>query len=432
MASTRYQLSRHADTGLTAREGPSSLPGSGVLCHPVIRSTEQDRWWPSACSSPWWSTAWTPDAGAGAAEHLEGAAALDASWPARSARTRCSAWASAAARPAGSPIASAACASSGGPSSSSRVCTGVIAFCSTYWQIAVMRFVSGFGHRRALQHRHAARRRVRADAHSHHRARRRCRPAGRSATWSPRCSSAYLLPHSAGGRCSCARSFPGSWRWCCCGACPIRRAGTRRAPQRRAARPPTGAFAAICGAIRSCGARSCCGSLTVDRAAVRLLRREHLAAQLSGEGSRRQPAEHGLVRRRHLRDDGASARSSPATSADIFGRARDVGRRPACSTAVYLPILIYAATPDERAVSAARVRLPLRRAVCRQRHLPERELPGERPRHGRRHVVQPRPHRLDAVAAPDRHGGHATIRSASASGCSASPTRSARSFPACS
>ena len=51
--------------------------------------------------------------------------------------------------------------------------------------------------------------------------------------------------------------------------------------------------------------------------------------------------------------------------ADIFGRQDDVGHLRACSTAVYLPILIYSATPTNVAVSAADLRLPLRRTRTR-------------------------------------------------------------------
>ena len=55
-------------------------------------------------------------------------------------------------------------------------CTGLIAFCDAYWQIAVMRFVSGFGLAAVYSVGTLARRRVCTDPDQEHRARH---PAGR-------------------------------------------------------------------------------------------------------------------------------------------------------------------------------------------------------------------------------------------------------------
>ena len=75
-----------------------------------------------------------------------------------------------------------------------RRAPALIALCQTYWQIAVMRFVSGFGIARALQHRHAARRRSTCRRASAPPCLACCRPAGRSAMSSRRCSPRTSLP----------------------------------------------------------------------------------------------------------------------------------------------------------------------------------------------------------------------------------------------
>ena len=158
-------------------------------------------------------------------------------------------------------------------------------------------------HRGALQHRHAARRRVRADAHPHHGARHaagglvgRLRDRGAA-------RPSYILPRYGWRPLFFVRDPP--WH-----------------PRAAAAVGPAGSAELVAprislerGAARAERIRQHLGGsraaphvhaldADVDRAAVRLLRRELLAAELSGQGSRRQPAEHGLVRRRHLHDDG--------------------------------------------------------------------------------------------------------------------------------
>ena len=117
----------------------------------------------------------------------------------------------------------------------------------------------------------------------------------------------------------------------------------------------------------------------LDCTPVRLLRRQHLVAELPRQGSERQLAEHGLVRRGHLRDDGdrqgahglPGRHRRPAAHVD-GGRPAD-GHLPAATR-----LLRHA---HERAVPAADLRLPVRCTLRGERDLPERELSGERPRY---------------------------------------------------
>ena len=94
-----------------------------------------------------------------------------------------------------------------------------------------------------------------------------------------------------------------------------------RAAAREAVRRRNGRFAVIwatSAAFRS----SSCGSVTSIALQFGYYGANYVAAELSGEGSGRQPAEHGLVRRRHLRDDGGRQGASPVISPTSSGGRR--------------------------------------------------------------------------------------------------------------
>ena len=129
----------------------------------------------------------------------------------------------------------------------------------------------------------------------------------------------------------------------------------------------------------------------LDRAAVRVLRREQLAAELFGQGSRRRYADHGLVHRGHVRDD--RRRQDRLRLPRRRARApRRVARgRPAhCAVPAAARRLC---ARGERAVPVARVRLHLCGAVRRLLDIPCRKLSGRRSRNRCRRVLQRRPHR---------------------------------------
>ena len=161
----------------------------------------------------------------------------------------------------------------------------------------------GIRHRRAVQHRHAARGRIRPDAHADDRARH---AAGRLVGRLRDRGAALRLP-AAAVRLAAALCVRDRARHRRAGA-PVEGARPaeldRAAARRRASRAAAQPVRARSGPIRPLRRTFLLWTRRVDRAAVRLLRRELVAAQLSREGSRRQRAEHGLVRRRHVHDDG--------------------------------------------------------------------------------------------------------------------------------
>ena len=308
------------------------------------------------------------------------------------------------------------------------VFTGVIALCQTYWQIAAMRFVSGFGIGAlytigTLLAAEYVPTRVRTTV-----------LGALQAGWAVGFVAAALLAALPDPAIRLAPLFacavvPGvvalALLWNAAraaelgrGAARDRIAAMRRRPSRHA----------VARSVRA--AHVLAVDDRVDRAAVRLLRREHVAAELSRERSRREHAEHGLVRREHLRDDDRRqsrlrlARRHPRAPRRLGGHGRADG--------VVSAVPHLRGHAHERAIPPARVRLPLRRAVRRQFHLPRGELSGRRSRRRRSPCLTTSGASARRCRRFDRLRRRPAIRSASASRCSASRTRSARSFRACS
>jgi hypothetical protein len=124
---------------------------------------------------------------------------------------------------------------------------------------------------------------------------------------------------------------------------------------------------------------------------------------LSRLGPWRQSSEHGLVRRRHLHMS-IVGKIITGYLADIFGR-RAMWVATGLLTAVYLPILIYFATPTNVPYLPAWLRVALRCTVRGAGYLRERKLPIECSRNGGGGVLQHRSHRLDDLTDPDRARG---------------------------
>ena len=142
----------------------------------------------------------------------------------------------------------------------------------------------------------------------------------------------------------------------------------------------------------------------VDCAPVRLLRRQYLAAELSGPATWASTSQNmgwyvaGTYTMMVL------GKIITGYLADIFGRrAMWLVVRAADGGVSADPRLCRDA--GQRRVSAARLRAALRRALRRPLDLHERKLSGRRSRHRGRHLLQPRTHRVDDLAAAHRPGG---------------------------
>ena len=209
-----------------------------------------------------------------------------------------------------------------------------------------------------------------------------CRRAGRSAM----CGGAALglrdCRATAGGRCFSARSFPASVALVMLRGVPDPPSWCRGARAQRA-RGAVAASSPRSGPTARCAARSCSGRSRRSRSSS--------ATTARIPGCRAISCSDLGVNLQNMGWYVAGTYAMMVLGKVVTGYLADVVRPHArCGwssgvlTAVYLPILITSATPDERAVSPADLRAALRRAVRRQRHLHERELPGEHPRHGRR------------------------------------------------
>jgi AAHS family cis,cis-muconate transporter-like MFS transporter len=159
----------------------------------------------------------------------------------------------------------------------------------------------GNWHRRALQCRHAVGRGVRPDACANDRAR------DVASRWSVGYVAAALLAGavSAAVRLAaavCLAIVPGIAALALLWNAPDPPSWTET--RRDSTRTQAGGTFGMLWADRPVRRTFLLWTVTAIAPAVRLLRREFVAAELSGQRPERQRAEHGLVRRRHLHDDG--------------------------------------------------------------------------------------------------------------------------------
>ena len=160
--------------------------------------------------------------------------------------------------------------------------TGVIAWCHTYWQVAVMRSLSGFGIGAlysigTLLAAEYVPTRVRTTV-----------LGTLQAGWSvgyviAALLSAYVLPRFGWRPLFACAIVPGVLALALLWRAPDPPSWNATSAQREEPRCGRAALSPCCGAIVPSAARFCSGR-RLDRAAVRLLRREHVAAELSGRG----------------------------------------------------------------------------------------------------------------------------------------------------
>ena len=207
------------------------------------------------------------------------------------------------------------------------ICTGIIGFCREYWQIAVMRFISGFGIAAlysigSLLAAEYVPTRIRTTV-----------LGALQAGWSvgyvvAALSSAYILPRFG-------------WRpLFFCAVVP----GILSLILLRGLPDPPSWSAAQASARRGLSRASGLGSLwrnpplrrtfilwslTSIALQFALLRRQFVAPELPGERPRSQSSEYGLVRRRHLRHDGAG-QGCDGVPCRHFRAASNVGDRRDC------------------------------------------------------------------------------------------------------